>query len=118
MDDRRILAEMERRLARDDPDLASLMDALNGQFPTGPDDGPNDDGDRHDWRWKTAVVFAIVAVVAMILTAILTRPPSPDDNKGPPNGLAPAVSVLTQRRAPSRTDGSYSKSAGRSRRAA
>ncbi len=106
MDDRRILAEMERRLARDDPDLASLMDALNGQFPTGPDDDRNDDGDRqdrHDWHWKAAMVLAIVAVVAMILTAILTRPPSPDDNKGPPNGLAPAVSVLTQRRAPPRT---------------
>ncbi len=103
MDDRCILAEMERRLARDDPEMVSLMDALNSQFPAGRDDDRNGNGERHDWHWKAAVVLTIVAVVAMILTAILTRPPSPDDNKGPPNGLAPAVSVLTQRRVPPRT---------------
>ncbi|WP_051338659.1 DUF3040 domain-containing protein [Streptomyces flavidovirens] len=100
MDDRRILAEIERRLARDDPELTSLMDALNCQFPGAQDeaDERNSDGERGDWRVKAAVALAILAVVGMILTAIFTRPPSAEDNHVPPNGLAPAVSIYTQHR--------------------
>jgi hypothetical protein len=99
MDDRRILAEIERRLARDDPELASLMDALNHQFPHDQDDADErNDGERRDWRVKAAVALAILAVVGMILTAIFTKPPPADDNHGPPNGPAAAVSTRTQRR--------------------
>lgn len=99
MDDRRILAEIERRLARDDPELTSLMDALNHQFPGAQDeaDEPNSDGERRDWRVKAAVVLAILAVVGMILTAIFSKPPSADDNHVPPNGrLAPAISIQSR----------------------
>ncbi|MGP3636976.1 DUF3040 domain-containing protein [Streptomyces sp. 24-1644] len=98
MDDRRVLAEIERRLARDDPELTSLMDALNHQFTHNQDDAGERDGDgeRRDWRVKAAVALAILAVVGMILTAIFTRPPPAEDNHVPPNGLAPAVSMYTQ----------------------
>lgn len=100
MDDRRILAEIERRLARDDPDLTSLMDALNHQFPGAQDDADerNGDGERRDWRVKAAAALAILAVVGMILTAIFNKPPSAEDNHVPPNGLPPAVSIHTQHR--------------------
>ncbi|GAB2865330.1 hypothetical protein GCM10027074_35870 [Streptomyces deserti] len=95
MDDRRILAEMERRLARDDPELVALMDALNLQFPDGDEhtESRSDDGGPHDWRWKAMVVFALVLVVGLILTAVFSRSPSTDGNHGPPNGRAPVVSV-------------------------
>lgn len=95
MDDRRVLAEMERRLAKDDPELVALMDALNHRFPDGDEhtDSRSDDGGRHDWRWKAIVAFALVLVVGLILTAVLSRSPSTGDNHGPPNSRAPAVSV-------------------------
>ncbi len=75
MDDRRILAEMERHLARDDPELVSLMDALNDQFSHNQDDadGRDDDAARHSRRRKAAVVL-IIALAALILTAIVTSP--------------------------------------------
>ncbi|MEU7278499.1 DUF3040 domain-containing protein [Streptomyces sp. NPDC045431] len=97
MDDRRILAEMERHLAREDPELASLMDALNHQFSDGGDEEAGGDKAPHDWHWKLAIVFAVVAVVGMILTAIFSRQAPPDDNKGPPNGITPAHSVQGRR---------------------
>ncbi|MBZ9643127.1 DUF3040 domain-containing protein [Streptomyces sp. PSKA30] len=103
MDDRRILAEIERSLARDDPELVSLMDALNHQFPREPDDADdhNDNGGRHDWRRKVIVALLLVALAGLILTALFTKPPPADDNQGPPaQGLAPAVAVHTQRRGP------------------
>ncbi|WP_158071179.1 DUF3040 domain-containing protein [Streptomyces sp. CB03234] len=98
MDDRHILAEMERHLARDDPELASVMDALNRQFPENDVGDRSDDKSPHDWQWKVAIVFAVVAVLGMILTAVFTRQAPPDDNKGPPNGVTPARSVQIQRR--------------------
>ncbi|MFJ8533582.1 DUF3040 domain-containing protein [Streptomyces sp. NPDC093591] len=104
MDDRRILAEMERHLSRDDPELAALMDALNHQFPDQRKDieGCDDaSGRRFDWRWKAGIAFVIVAVVGLLLTAILTAPSRPaDDNHGPPNGRLPAVTGHSQRRSP------------------
>ncbi|WP_409468624.1 DUF3040 domain-containing protein [Streptomyces sp. HC307] len=102
MDDRRILAEMERHLSRDDPELVSLMDALNYQFPEEQQDADsrNDGGGRHDWRWKACIAFALVLVVGLILTLVLSGPPSAVDNHGPPNSRVPAVSVHTQRRGP------------------
>ncbi|WP_149827308.1 DUF3040 domain-containing protein [Streptomyces tailanensis] len=103
MDDRRILAEIERSLARDDPELVSMMDALNHQFPHEPDDadGHNDNGGRPDWRRKVVVALLLVALAGLILTALFAKPPPADDNQGPPaKGLAPAVAVHTQRRGP------------------
>ncbi|WP_367668872.1 DUF3040 domain-containing protein [Streptomyces sp. DT2A-34] len=100
MDDRRILAEIERRLTRDDPELVSLMDALNHQFPHEPDDA-DDHGAGHGPRRKVIVALLVAALAGLILTALLTKPPPADDSPGPPaRGLAPAVAVVTQRRAP------------------
>jgi anti-sigma-K factor RskA len=100
MDDRRVLAEIERRLARDDPELVTLMDALNHQFPDGDEhtDSRSHDGEQHDWRWKAIVAFALVLVVGLILTAVFSRSSSTDGNHGPPNSRAPVVSVHVQGR--------------------
>ncbi|MBC2906166.1 DUF3040 domain-containing protein [Streptomyces cupreus] len=97
MDDRHILAEMERHLSRDDPELVERMDALNHQFPDDENDSGtrNDEQQRYDWRWKAIVVFAIVLAAGLILTAIFSRTPSTDDKHAPPYGRAPAVSVHT-----------------------
>ncbi|WP_345019212.1 DUF3040 domain-containing protein [Streptomyces shaanxiensis] len=100
MDDRRILSEIERCLARDDPELVSLMDALNHQFPHEPDDA-DDHGGGHGLRRKVIVALLIVALAGLILTAILAKPSPSGDNQGPPaKGLAPTVTVHTQRRGP------------------
>ncbi|MFI2347105.1 DUF3040 domain-containing protein [Streptomyces sp. NPDC019443] len=98
MDDRRIFAEIERRLARDDPALASLLDALNQQFIEDDSDGVHDEHRRRDWRWVTAVVLVVVALLAMILTAVFAAPPPTEGDKGRLDGRVPAVSVHTQRR--------------------
>ncbi|MFI9542477.1 hypothetical protein ACIHAR_00570 [Streptomyces sp. NPDC052016] len=123
MDDRRILAEMERRLSQEDPELVGLMDALNHQFPDGQadrnvhedadaHDDANDDDLRLDGRWKAIVVFAVVLVAGLILTAVFNRSASTDDNQGPPNSRAPAVSLHTHgRRLPG--PGEYPGSADR-----
>jgi hypothetical protein len=120
MDDRRILAEMERRLSRDDPELVALMDTLNHQFP---DDEeairtPNDEQKRHDWRWKAMVVFAVVLVLGLVLTAIFNRSPSTDGNHGPPNSRAPAVSVHSQGRVSRPRTRARARAAGRHERRA
>ncbi|MFI2369407.1 DUF3040 domain-containing protein [Streptomyces sp. NPDC018833] len=98
MDDRRILAEMERHLARDAPELASLMDALNRQFPEDGHENESDNKASHEWYGKLAIVLAVVAVVGMLLTAILSGQTSPDDNQSPPHGVTPAHSLHMQRR--------------------
>lgn len=114
MDDRRILAEMERRLSQDDPELVGLMDALNHQFPDAQADrdaledaDAHDEADAHevddlrlDWRWKAIVVFAVVLVAGLILTAVFNRSASTDDKQGPLNSRAPAVAVHAWQRAP------------------
>ncbi|MFF6875804.1 hypothetical protein ACFY9S_10875 [Streptomyces sp. NPDC012474] len=112
MDDRRILAEMERRLSQDDPELVGLMDALNHQFPDAQtprdaleDADAHDEADAHevddlrlDWRWKAIVVFAVVLVAGLILTAVFNRSVSTDDDQGPLNSRASAVAVHTHGR--------------------
>ncbi|PNG23983.1 hypothetical protein [Streptomyces cahuitamycinicus] len=112
MDDRRVLAEMERRLSQDDPELVGLMDALNHQFPDAQADRDAfEDADAHDeagahevddlrldWRWKAIVVFAVVLVAGLILTAVFNRSASTDDKQGPLNSRAPAVAVDTHGR--------------------
>ncbi|AMW14335.1 hypothetical protein A4E84_35490 [Streptomyces qaidamensis] len=107
MDDRSVLAEMERRLSQEDPELVGLMDALNHQFPDAQADrdaledvDAHDEAEPHetddlrlDWRWKAIMVFAVVLVAGLILTAVFNRSASADDNHGPLNSRAPAVAV-------------------------
>ncbi|MGR3939596.1 DUF3040 domain-containing protein [Streptomyces sp. BRA346] len=120
MDDRHILAEMERRLSQEDPELAALIDALNQQFLHEDEDSEgwvDDSGRRFDWRWKTGIACAVVAVLGLLLTAILTAtPPSADDKQGPPNGRLPAISVHSQRRAAGHGGASRTCSDSRGRR--
>ncbi|MFE1776669.1 DUF3040 domain-containing protein [Streptomyces sp. NPDC059008] len=119
--DRRILAEMERHLALDDPELASRLDALNCQFPVEdevddrapapPRDVPGADDSRaaednradgnrmtRDWRWTAAVVLGVLALIGLILVGIFTRPPPGEDKQGTPRGSSPAVAVLIRSR--------------------
>ncbi|WP_107288546.1 DUF3040 domain-containing protein [Streptomyces sp. NBRC 110611] len=115
-DDRRILREMERHLALDDPELTARMEALNDQFAVGADGrdagrsparatghgwGGADDrtGEKHkprDWRWTVAIVLGVLALIGMILVGIFTKPPPGDGNPGRPQGSAPAPSVLAR----------------------
>ncbi|MBT2365533.1 DUF3040 domain-containing protein [Streptomyces sp. ISL-10] len=92
MDDRRAFAEIERWLAQDDPELVSRMDALNGQFGEVRSE-TQDEPRQRDWRWVAALVFAAVALLGLILTAVLMAPPAPKSDVSPPIGRAPAVSV-------------------------
>jgi hypothetical protein len=103
MDDRRILAGIERHLAREDPGLVSRMDALNHQFPHEPDDADdlNDNSRRYDLCRRVIVALIFAALAGMILAAFFAKPPPADDNQEPPaKGLAPAVAVHTRRRGP------------------
>ncbi|WP_405956607.1 hypothetical protein [Streptomyces phaeochromogenes] len=100
-DDMRVLAEMERRLRRDDPGLVTLLDALNEQFlydedaddtPDGNDDSEGEDGSGgHDWRWHVIVVFLVVLTVSLILTLVLNRSPSAPDGPATSNGRGPLL---------------------------
>ncbi|AMW14552.1 hypothetical protein A4E84_36785 [Streptomyces qaidamensis] len=123
MNDGRIIAQLERRLAQDDPSLAAVMDALNQQFPDEPRDGTTDsqketdrqertdrreatdrqegtdsqeeEDERHN-RWLiTITVFVIIVFLGLFITAVLNSNPHRAGNPGPPQGLAQAVSVHT-----------------------
>ncbi|MFJ8150265.1 DUF3040 domain-containing protein [Streptomyces sp. NPDC096048] len=122
----RILAQLERRLAKDDPSLAETMEALNQQFPDNPreeisgsepeTDGRQEEDNRHRW-WPIAFTVFAIAILGLFITALLnSNPDQTDKQPGPPQGLAPAVSLYsTQRRSrtepcrrlpdPSRRDG-------------
>ncbi|MEJ8658781.1 DUF3040 domain-containing protein [Streptomyces sp. MS1.AVA.4] len=73
-DDERILADMERGLTHDDPVLSATMETLNQQFPEQPAKARLS---RRDPRLVTAVVLAVIAVLALILTAALNTGPAP-----------------------------------------
>lgn len=108
MEEARILAQLERGLARDDPALAATMDALNQQFPGDPETASSDvhkeEGKRRDWRRIAATVFAIVALLGLLLTAVFNSSPrEADEDQGPPSRFVPAVSAHTQRRFPPKT---------------
>ncbi|MER7407884.1 DUF3040 domain-containing protein [Streptomyces sp. NPDC000070] len=112
MDEERILAQLERRLAQDDPALAATMTALNQQFPEKPgeqSDGGHDEEatgeEKQRNRWLTAAtVFVIIAFLGLFITAVLNSNPQPaDKDPVPPKGLAPGVSVTAQRRSPPRS---------------
>ncbi|MCB8905478.1 MULTISPECIES: DUF3040 domain-containing protein [unclassified Streptomyces] len=78
-DDRRVLAEIERRLARDDPELFALFATLIQQFPPVPEEPrPAARTERRRMRRKPAVIlFALIAVLGLLLTALLSAPSSP-----------------------------------------
>ncbi|MFJ9701351.1 hypothetical protein [Streptomyces fradiae] len=94
-DEDRRLAEIERLLAREDPDLDARMSALARQLaedsasppPHGrlrgvPDPAAEADGTGRerrtgagrDWRKVVVLVAVVVAVVGLVLTAILSQP--------------------------------------------
>lgn len=65
MDDRRIFAEIERRLTRDDPELASLLDFLNQHLvQTSKGVAPG----KHNRR---ALQLLTVLVLALAITVVL-----------------------------------------------
>ncbi|MFE9628993.1 DUF3040 domain-containing protein [Streptomyces sp. NPDC006527] len=112
MDDGRILAQLERCLAQDDPDLASLMDALNEQFPDegaaqspdGHEEGHEKEEKQRNW-WMTAVtVFVAIAFLGLFLTAVLnSSPQSAEEDTGPPRGPGAGMSTQSERRSQPRT---------------
>ncbi|MDG9715609.1 DUF3040 domain-containing protein [Streptomyces sp. DH24] len=110
MDEARILAQLERRLAQDDPALAATLDALNQQFVDEPTaepaavpegaDVPEGREKQRD-RWRVAVTaFTIIAFLGLFLTAVLN---SPSQDTGPPRGPGAGVSTQSERRFPART---------------
>lgn len=98
-DDRRALAEIERRLVRDDPGLDRRMTTLNQQFPQDPGPpgsrspspvhGPSADPDpgpgpghgrpRSSRRKAVLVVLAVIALLGLLLTAFLGAASTPSD---------------------------------------
>ncbi|MBV7697543.1 DUF3040 domain-containing protein [Streptomyces sp. TRM70350] len=108
MDEERVLAQLERRLAQDDPALAATMDALNEQFPEEPEAEPAQSHEekekQHDWRRTAATVLAVIAALGLFLTAVLNSSSHQGDrDPPPPKGMVPGVSVQSQRRCPPRT---------------
>ncbi|MFD7282570.1 DUF3040 domain-containing protein [Streptomyces sp. NPDC059862] len=108
MDDGRILAQLEQRLAQDDPALASIMDALNQQFPDEPEaespDGHEEEEKQRNWRLTAPTVFVIIALLGLFLTAVLNHDPHQgDQNPGPPRGPGMGVSTQSERRSPPKT---------------
>ncbi|MFI7142336.1 DUF3040 domain-containing protein [Streptomyces massasporeus] len=103
MNDGRILAQLERRLAQDDPALAETMEVLNQQFGDEPGEGAADsrqeDDKRHRWWLVAITVFSVLAFLGLFIAALLnSNPDQTDKQPGPPQGLAPAVSLYTQHR--------------------
>ncbi|CAL9339941.1 hypothetical protein [Streptomyces sp. enrichment culture] len=113
----RLLAEIERLLAREDPALDARMSALARQLaedlegpgpasgaapherpardsprPVTPGDGDDGRGGGRprDWRKVLALVAVVVAVVGLVLTAVLSQPSGSggDTTPVPPAGLS------------------------------
>ncbi|WP_423247589.1 DUF3040 domain-containing protein [Streptomyces achmelvichensis] len=89
MDDPHILAEIERRLTRGDPELATLLDSLNQQLVEDSQDVVRNRRSRRDRRWLTA--FVLVVAIAVILIAMFSTPPRADGDKGRLDGHADSV---------------------------
>lgn len=106
MDDGRILAQLERRLAQDDPELAATMDALNQQFPDKAEaqaaDGHEEEEKQRNW-WVTAVtVFVVIAFLGLFITAVLnTNGHRSDQDPGSPR--SPGTGTQSERRTPPST---------------
>lgn len=121
MDEDRLLAEIERSLAREDPALDERMAALARQFTESPsgsgaetDDGTSSRGEegrpartqrakrdrrgrRRDWRKVVAVAAIVVAVLGMVLTALFTRPAGTPTDQVPPAGMSVTVTDVRHR---------------------
>lgn len=88
-DDRRVLAEIERRLAHDDPELVALFVTLVQQFPPAPEEprpAARPERRRRLRRKPAVIVFALIALLGLILTAVLSAPPSPSPGEDAPSG--------------------------------
>ncbi|MFG3660101.1 DUF3040 domain-containing protein [Streptomyces sp. NPDC047706] len=105
--EKEIFAQLERRLAQDDPCLAATMEELNAQFPDesrgGPADGHDEAPDaaekRRDRRTTAAMIFAAIATLGLILTAVFNSSPyQADQDTGPPRGPGAGVSTQSERR--------------------
>ncbi|MDT9686997.1 DUF3040 domain-containing protein [Streptomyces sp. P9(2023)] len=81
-DDQRILAEMEDALALDDPTLVAAIDNLNRQFPEESPLPTNTAAPRHSRRVVVAVVLAIIALVALLITVALNSSSPPTGEEG------------------------------------
>ncbi|MFG3310157.1 DUF3040 domain-containing protein [Streptomyces wuyuanensis] len=82
--DRRILAEIERHLDQDDPELDSLIDTFNRQFTHRPGKDPKNVGKVPDWLVVAALGLAIIAVFGILIAGIFGTPSRPDDSPQPP----------------------------------
>jgi hypothetical protein len=106
MDDGRILAQLERRLAQDDPELVATMDALNQQFPdetkTQSADGHETQEKQRNWWVTAATVVAVIAFLGLFVTALLnSNAHRSDQDSVPPRG--PGTGTQSERRTPSST---------------
>ncbi|WP_179166695.1 DUF3040 domain-containing protein [Streptomyces sp. CB03238] len=94
----RILAQIERSLTSDDPELAARMNTLNEQFSEGQEAhrGRESQGsepltpERNRHR-RTLLVLVVIALVGLLLTAILNA--SSNESPAPPGSTTPAVSA-------------------------
>ncbi|NML49243.1 DUF3040 domain-containing protein [Streptomyces sp. R302] len=87
-DDRSDLAAIERALTRDDPALAATMDTLNQQFPEQSATRASKPTGRRDRRVVMAFVLGAIALLALLITGLLTDSPSPGDEEP---GVRPAA---------------------------
>ncbi|WP_073758840.1 DUF3040 domain-containing protein [Streptomyces sp. CB03234] len=94
----RILAQIERRLTSDDPELAARMNTLNEQFSEGQEARQRREGqgseplapERNRHR-RTLLILVVIALVGLLLTAILNA--SSNESPAPPGSTTPAVSA-------------------------
>ncbi|MFE7765347.1 DUF3040 domain-containing protein [Streptomyces sp. NPDC057438] len=122
MNEKHAFARIERSLAREDPELARRMSAINSQFTDLADervtaqarercmdpadsramdqaveedaaDRPRGDGDGRSWTAVIAVVLVAVAILGLLL-AVTFSSPNGKQEPSQPHGLAPpAVSA-------------------------
>ncbi|MER7112554.1 DUF3040 domain-containing protein [Streptomyces sp. NPDC000229] len=86
----RILAQIERGLTSEDPDLAARMNTLNEQF-SGEDRSGDPAPPQRNRHRRTALILVVIALVGMLLTAALNA--SSSETPAPPSSLTPAVSL-------------------------
>ncbi|MFV2196619.1 DUF3040 domain-containing protein [Nocardiopsis sp. LOL_012] len=76
--ERRILAEIERQLSAEDPDLAGRLEA----FGTGDPDAPAEAG-LSGWKpWVACALIALATTGLLVLLFVLTPSPPPDPQTG------------------------------------
>ncbi|MEU9984958.1 DUF3040 domain-containing protein [Streptomyces sp. NPDC050856] len=91
-DDQRVLGEIERGLAHEDPALADLIDSLNAQFSQPSDATASAPAARRSPRVVAATVLTVIALLALILTAMLNSRSTPPEGTG---GGPAALSTLS-----------------------